>query len=49
MTADAIFSHVEHQQAIRVDVDAAAVFIPPETFAGTDWDAFEDEEEEWSE
>lgn len=44
----ALFSHVEHQQPIRVDVDAAAVFIPPATFAGTDWDAFEDEEEEWA-
>ena len=48
LEADAIFSHVEHQEPIRAAVDATARFIPPETFAGTDWDAFEDEEEEWA-
>lgn len=46
--SEPLFSHVEHQQPIRVDVAAEAVFIPPATFAGTDWAAFEDEEEEWA-
>lgn len=43
LEADAIFSHVEHQEPIRADVDAAAVFVAgPVMWTDQEWDEFED-------